>query len=104
MNNNNVFSERLTYFRREKGMLQKDLAEALGVGDATVSGWERGAFTPKLEILYKICDVFSISIADLLDSNTQAACILTVEEDAVVDAYRQRPEMHNAVKTLLGIK
>lgn len=37
---------KLRSWRRERGVTQQELAKVLGVGQSTVSGWERGAMEP----------------------------------------------------------
>lgn len=55
-------------YRKQMKLSQKELAAAVGVKNlTTVSSWERGANAPDLETLCKLCDVFKISISDLLD-------------------------------------
>lgn len=41
----------ISRLRKERGMTQEQLAEALGVTFASVSKWERGAATPELPLL-----------------------------------------------------
>lgn len=43
--------------RRDKGWTQLDLAERVGVSDATVSRWESGKQSPKSEHLYAILEL-----------------------------------------------
>ncbi|MBQ9990941.1 MAG: helix-turn-helix transcriptional regulator [Lachnospiraceae bacterium] len=52
--------------RKEKGWTQKELAEALQITDKAVSKWERGKSMPDLWIMQSICQVFEISITELL--------------------------------------
>lgn len=104
MNTDKIFAERLAYYRQQKGLRQKDLAEALGTGTTTVSGWELGNFTPKLPLIYEICRVLDISVSALLEPDMSNSDAYTQEEQAIMAAYREHPEMQTAVKTLLGMK
>lgn len=52
--------------RKEKGFTQKNLSEALLVGDKTVSKWERGIIAPDITILKKLADTLGISLEELL--------------------------------------
>ena len=99
-----VFAERLAFYRKKRGLLQRELAEALGTGVATVSGWELGNFTPKLSVIYEICDVLEISVSELLERDTAKSSTYSPEEQAIIEAYRKHPEMHRGVKALLEVE
>ncbi len=61
-----MFAQRLRELRTSKNLDQKDIANALGVLDATVSMWETGKRVPYHELLIKIADFFDVSIDYLL--------------------------------------
>lgn len=42
-------------------MSQKELAEALGSTQGTISAWERGASSPDYDMLIRIADLFDVS-------------------------------------------
>ena len=48
---------RIKYKRREKGMLQDELAEKMGIGAGQLSCIERGKYLPTTQNIYKICDI-----------------------------------------------
>lgn len=56
---------RIGELRRESGINQKELAEVLGVGQTTVSAWERGQNSPDSEALYKMSQIFNVSLGYL---------------------------------------
>ena len=53
-----TFEERLRQLRKEKGLSQKELAEALNVANTTVSIWERGLRKPEMDTLEKVRNYF----------------------------------------------
>ncbi|MBQ1254768.1 MAG: helix-turn-helix transcriptional regulator [Clostridia bacterium] len=57
--------ERLTALRREKGVTQEEVGEALGVSGKTVSKWENGSSAPALELLAELARYYNVS-ADML--------------------------------------
>lgn len=63
------FQERLKKLRKEKGMKQSELAEAIGVTMYTVSLWERGQRTPENKALKKLAEFFGVSISYLVGSS-----------------------------------
>lgn len=48
---------RIKYKRREKGMLQDELAEKMGIGAGQLSCIERGKYLPTTQNICKICDI-----------------------------------------------
>lgn len=52
--------------RKEKGITQFQLAEALGVTDRAVSKWETGRSLPDSSIMLPLCDLLEITVTDLL--------------------------------------
>lgn len=58
--------ERLTMLRKEKGFLQKDVADYLHLTVATVSNYEKNVRMPNLETLVKLADLYDVSTDYLL--------------------------------------
>ena len=52
--------------RRERGMTQRELAEALGVSNRTVSKWECGDGLPELANVLPLCELLQITADELL--------------------------------------
>ncbi len=52
--------------RKEKGLTQSQLAEKLGITNRAVSKWETGNSMPDVSIMIELCEIFSISVNDLL--------------------------------------
>jgi transcriptional regulator with XRE-family HTH domain len=48
--------------RRQKGWLQREFGDKLGVNQQTVSGWENGVIEPTISKLKKIADVFGVKV------------------------------------------
>jgi transcriptional regulator with XRE-family HTH domain len=56
----------LSELRKEKGLLQKEVADYLQVTVATVSNYEKGVHSPDLDTLVKLADFFGVSTDYLL--------------------------------------
>ena len=56
------FHERLKELRINSALLQKDIAELLGVSVRTFQGWETGRSEPSIEKIIKIAEVFQVSL------------------------------------------
>ncbi|MCI8378121.1 MAG: helix-turn-helix transcriptional regulator [Lachnospiraceae bacterium] len=52
--------------RKEKGMTQKQLGDALKISDKTVSKWECGKGLPDISIIMPLCELLNISVNELL--------------------------------------
>lgn len=59
------FSEILQNLRKQQGLSQEELGEKLNVTRQTISKWELGSTSPKLDDLIKISELFNISIDEL---------------------------------------
>lgn len=65
MAGNNVFATRLKLLRQEKGLTQKELADALGISKASVVSYENALRVPSLDALVSIETFFDVSGAYL---------------------------------------
>ena len=61
-----TLGETIRAVRSEKGMFQGDLADALDVSRQSVSKWETDASVPELDKLVKMCDLFGVSLDELV--------------------------------------
>ena len=62
----------ITELRKEKGLTQKQLADALNVTDKAVSKWERGLSFPDISMLEPISELLGISIMEILAGERQS--------------------------------
>ncbi len=60
-----IFAVRLREQRLEKGLKQKQLAEAVGTTDDSIYSWEKGRSQPSVEQIRLLCRCLNIS-ADYL--------------------------------------
>ena len=56
--------QKIKDYRLLNGMTQKDLATKINMGDTTIVNYEKGIRTPKKNTLFKIAEVFNVSIDD----------------------------------------
>lgn len=59
-------AENIKHFRKERKMIQEQLAEALGVTTGAVYKWERGMSTPEISLILEMADLFDTSTDVLL--------------------------------------
>jgi len=64
--------KRIKTARRRAGIRQLDVAEKLDVGQATVSGWENGAYAPDDDVLHQLAELFHVDAEDLIGTQPPA--------------------------------
>ena len=79
------FGELLASLRRERGILQKELAAYLYVTVATISNYEKGVHAPDYETLVKLADFFDVSTDYLLQRTEYKSSIQTLNQKLVVN-------------------
>lgn len=62
--------EKLTYLRKQKGLTQSNLAEALNVSRQAISRWEVGTAVPSTDNLKVLSTLYGVPIDYLLNDNT----------------------------------
>jgi transcriptional regulator with XRE-family HTH domain len=72
----------ITELRKEKGLTQKQLADALNVTDKAVSKWERGLSFPDISMLEPLSELLDISIMELLAGERQDEDVTMTREEA----------------------
>ena len=61
------FGQVIVDLRKQKGLTQKQLGDALNVSYQAVSKWEHDLSYPDVETIQKLAEVFDISVADFFD-------------------------------------
>lgn len=56
---------RLEEIRKQKGIRQEDLAEALEVSRQTIGSLENGRYNPSINLAFKIARYFEMSVEDI---------------------------------------
>ena len=56
--------------RKERGLLQKDIAAKLGISEKTVSKWECGNGLPEVVYMEPLCQILGITVNELLVGET----------------------------------
>ena len=57
-----TLNDTIRALRRERGMTQEQLAEAMNVSAAAVSKWENGQSVPDILVLTALADFFEVSL------------------------------------------
>ncbi len=64
-----IVAKNISDLRKESGMTQLHLAEALNYSDKAVSKWERGESLPDVGVLKSIAELFGVTVDYLLTSD-----------------------------------
>ena len=90
------FHEKLQALRKQKGLTQEELAQALYVTRTAVSKWESGRGYPNIDSLKAIAAYFSVTVDDLLSCDE----VLTIAED---EQQRQKGQTCDLMFGLLNV-
>lgn len=62
---------RLEALRREKGIRQEDLAQALNVSRQTIISLEKGKYNPSLALAFRLARYFALPIEEIFDDSDE---------------------------------
>jgi transcriptional regulator with XRE-family HTH domain len=86
----------IKFLREQRQLTQQDVARAAACSVQTVSSWENGRKTPRINTLETLAALFGVTKGQLLDGDAQTLTRLCLQEDerALLDLYRQIPTDH----------
>jgi putative transcriptional regulator len=58
-------NNRIEAIRKVRGILQEDMAKAMGVSRQTISSLENGRYNPSIMLAYKIAKYFGMTIEEV---------------------------------------
>lgn len=86
-------AKNLLFYRKQKKLSQKALAEKVGVKHNTISSWESCTNAIDIDSLFKICDALNVSINRMLDvEDSIKSFVLTSSEKQLILSYRDLSE------------
>lgn len=100
-------AKKLKELRQNSGLTADEVGSKIGKSGKTVNAWENNRGQPDAEILIALCDIYEVD--DILKEFREIkldsinSLNLSKHEKEVVLAYRQQPQMQEAVDKLLGI-
>ena len=83
---------KITELRKERGMKQADLAEAIHASRQAIGKWETGAVDLSTETIVKLCEFFEVSADYLLGLSIQRTGMISDADAAFLAAYHAAPE------------
>lgn len=72
-------SQNLQYLRKRDKITQEELADKLGVSRQSVSKWETGEAYPETDKLITLCDLFGVSLDELMRTDLMATVNISEE-------------------------
>lgn len=82
-----MFAKRLKELRQLKCLTQAELAELLGISSSSVGMYEQGRREPDINLINKICEVFSVTSDYLLGMTSKST---TVDVGQIIGDMRAR--------------
>ena len=98
-----TFGSLIAELRKEKGMTQAELAEAMGVTDKAVSKWERDLSYPDTASLPRLAEIFGVSVDELMRGASGKAEEKTGEGDVVSVVLKAVPLAMGVAVTVLSV-
>ena len=87
---NESIGNRISKFRKAKGLTQEALANLMGVSSQAVSKWETDASCPDISALPQLCRILGITADELLTGKTNEVKLLPAEERKSLDQLTLR--------------
>lgn len=69
---NSIIAKKINYYMELNDITQNELADYMGVSQATVSNWQKGIKTPRMSKIDKICEFFHIQRSDLMEDKSNS--------------------------------
>lgn len=66
-----IIGENLTELRKKNKLTQAELADKLNYSDKSISKWEKGSTLPDIEMLYKLAEMYGVTIDYLVREGDQ---------------------------------
>lgn len=63
---NDIIAENLAKYRKAANLTQSELAERLNYSDKSVSKWEQGNGMPDIFVLYKLAELYGVTVNDFM--------------------------------------
>ncbi len=98
---NQILIEKLRTARISKKLRQEDVAILLDVKKNTISNWENGKANPDIDTLVKLCKIYDISCASVLeeayaDQIVHSLSVSGLEKEIII-AYRKVDDIGKAI-------
>ncbi len=98
--NNEKTGALIAQIRKENGLTQKQLADKIGVSNATISKWETAKGFPDISLLAPLADALNISVSEILageklESTEKSDDLLSDLVDISLIERNRKTRIHN---------
>ena len=92
----------IRFFRTANQFTNRELAKRIDVCSASISAYETGRCVPSLDVIFRLADVFDVSVSALLvePSITKSEISLPEAIQVIIDHNAQIPAMHALTESL----
>lgn len=92
----------IRFFRTANQFTNRELAKRIDVCSASISAYETGRCVPSLDVIFRLADVFDVSVSSLLvePSTTKSEISLSEAIQVIIDHNAQIPAMHALTESL----
>ena len=89
-------SKNISYFRKQKGLTQEELADRLGLTVGSISKWETGSTLPDLNRIMELAQLFDVSLDQLVGFTLSKKNFKSLE--AEIRAHLKKKEFEEAIE------
>lgn len=98
--NNKKTGVLIAQIRKENGLTQKQLADKIGVSNATISKWETAKGFPDISLIEPLADALGISVSEIiagerLVSNKKTDDLISDLVDISINEQNRKRKIHN---------
>lgn len=83
-----VICQKIRYYRKKKGLEQKQLGALVGVSGNAVTNWEKGRARPDISLIPDLCDILGISFSEIFGMDAPKLQ-MTEHEKNLIQSYRK---------------
>lgn len=91
-----TIGNRISKYRKARGMTQEELAGKLGVSSQAVSKWETDTSCPDISLLPQLCRILGITTDELLTGETSEVRLVPAEQRKSLDELIFRVKVDSA--------
>lgn len=99
---NLAIARNIRFFRTANKFTNRELAKRINVCQASISEYETGRCLPSLDVIFRLADVFDVSVSELLvePSTTKSEISLAEAIQVIIDHNAQIPAMRALTESL----
>lgn len=93
LGNKKVFAENFNYYLQKSGLMKKEIAEMLKIGQSTVTDWSKMRAYPRMDKVQRLAEIFGIEMSDLVEiRGIESKTYLSKESKKIADDLVANPE------------